>query len=463
MSPAAAAAAALRARGLDAVLDAALLAGPEWAARLLREAGSLDWEQLDRQRAALTTGAAAPEPVLSLEPPDLLPPSSREEHLAVREATARGWEKLRQGQVAVVTLAGGQASRLGCDGPKGAYPIGAVSGASLFQILAGMIARLRARSGAAVPWILMTGPENDAATRAFFERRNHFGLGAGDVHFACQGMLPALTPEGELLLAAPDRLFRNPDGHGGLFRALARDGLLKRLEQRGVRVLYTCQVDNPLVRMADPAFLGFHALRGARMSCKAVVKTDPAEKVGILALRDGSLECIEYFDLPVAMQNQRAADGGLRLRAGNLAMHALDLGFAAEMAAHALPLHRARKEVTALDADLVPQRRVAVKFETFLFDALPCAGPGKTLVQEALREEEFAPLKNRAGADSADAVRGALDARARRWLRAAGCDVAACGQVEIEPGLALDAQDLATQRGAWEIRNGRFVARAGSR
>jgi UDP-N-acetylglucosamine/UDP-N-acetylgalactosamine diphosphorylase len=463
VSPAAAAAAALRERGLDAVLDAARTAGPDCAARLLREAGSLDWEQLDRQRAALATSAATPVPVGGLEPPELLPPSSRLESLGIPEATARGWEELRQGRVAVVTLAGGQASRLGFDGPKGAYPLGTVSGASLFQILAGMIARLRARSGTVVPWILMTGLENDAATRTFFERRNHFGLGSSNVHFACQGMLPALTPEGELLLAAPDRLFRNPDGHGGLFRALARSGLLELLKRRGVRNLFTCQVDNPLVRMADPAFLGLHALRGARMSCKAVVKTDPAEKVGVLALRDGKLECIEYSDLPVELQNQRAADGGLRLRAGNLAMHALDLEFAAEMAAQALPLHRARKEVTALGADLVPQRRIAVKFETFLFDALPCAGPGKTLVQEALREEEFAPLKNRTGADSADAVRHALDARARRWLHAAGCEVAACGQVEIEPGLALDALDLAAQGGTWEIRTGRFVVRSGRR
>ncbi len=458
MSAAAATAAALRERGLEAVLEPARRAGPVWVERLLRELAALDWSQIDRQREAL----AQPPPEFSAAgwtAPELLPPSSRVDLAEVRAAAACGWEELRQGHVGVVTVAGGQASRLGFDGPKGAYPLGAISGASLFQILGGMIARLRERSGAAIPWILMTGPDNDAATREFFARRNHFGLAPGSVRFACQGMLPALTPAGELLLAAPDRLFRNPDGHGGLFRALARAGQLERLHREGVRTLFTCQVDNALVRMADPAFLGFHQLHAARMSCKAVVKSDPAEKVGVLALRDGLLACVEYSDLPRSLQEERAPDGGLRLRAGNLAMHAIDLEFAQEIAAGDLPLHRAHKEVTALGPDLALTRRAAIKFECFIFDALPRAGAGRALVQEAERAEEFAPLKNREGADSPSSARDALDARARRWMLAAGFQPAPRGHTEIEAGLALDAEDLAARRSECELLGGRFLRR----
>ena len=356
-----------------------------------------------------------------------------------------------------VVLAGGQGTRLGFDGPKGAYPLGPVSGASLFQILAGGMQRLRERAGAPVPWILMTGPENDAATRSYFAERSHFGLGARSIHFAEQGTLPALSPEGNLLLAAPDRLFRNPDGHGGLFRALARAGLLTRLEQGGIRNLFSCQVDNALVRMADPTFLGFHLLHEALMSAKAVVKTEAAEKVGLLGTRGGKLCCVEYSDLTPEVQAARAADGGLRLRAGNIAMHAMSLAFAAEMAQADLPLHLARKEVMALGPQGNLVRRSALKFETFVFDALPLAGAGRCVVQEADRAEEFAPLKNRSGGDSVATARAALDARARRWLAAAGATAAPRGAVEIAPGLALDSADLGARRAEWEVAGGRLV------
>lgn len=458
MSLSAAAAAALRERGLEAVIETAQRAGPGYAHRLARELEALDWGQLDRQRAALQD-APAPVRAADLQAPELLPSSSVCGSPRLAAAEERGWEELRAGRVAAVTVAGGQASRLGFDGPKGAFPLGAVTGASLFQILGGQVCRLRAITGAPLPWILLTGPENHLSTRDFFERRNFFGLGADTVHFACQGMLPALSPQGDLLLAAPDRLFRNPDGHGGLFRALDRAGLLGLLKEQNVSTLFTCQVDNPLVRMADPAFLGFHLLGGARMSSKAVIKTEPAEKVGVLILQDGVLGCVEYSDLPVALQEERAADGGLRFRAGNIAMHALDLGFAGSMAKTDLPLHRARKEVTALGAEGLPVRGIAVKFETFIFDALPHAGAGGALVQEADRAEEFAPVKNREGADSAASARAASDARARRWLRSAGVEATAHGFVELEPGLAYSAADLAAQSGRWKVHGGRLVAR----
>lgn len=425
-------------------------------AALAAEIAALDAAQLARQRAALRAPATAAS-VDGLQPPELLPPSSRVEDPRVREAAQRGWEELRAGRVAVVTVAGGQASRLGFEGPKGAYPLGPVSGASLFQILAGGIRRMRERAAASLPWVLMTGPENDATTRAFFAARNHFGLDARTVHFSCQGTLPALTPEGELLRAAPDRLFRNPDGHGGLYRALERSGVLARLADGGVNTLFTCQVDNALAPIADPAFLGFHLLRGARMSSKAVVKTDPAEKVGLLAESGGLMRCVEYSDLPAAAQAERAADGGLRLRAGNIAMHAIALDFARAMAAAELPLHLARKQVRALGPDGLPRNLPAVKFETFVFDALPLAGPGGCMVQEAERAEEFAPLKNRHGADSIASARAALDARARRWLAAAGWPAAPAGAIELAPGVATDPEDLGSRRAELEWSGGRLL------
>lgn len=431
-------------------------------AALAAEIAALDPGLLARLRAALAAGPPPAGATGALQPPELAPPSSRRDDPRVREAAARGWEELRAGRVAVVTVAGGQASRLGFDGPKGSYPLGPVSGASLFQILAGSVRRMRARAGAPLPWILMTGPDNDAETRRFFAEREWFGLGRRGVEFACQGTLPALAPDGGLLQASPGALLRSPDGHGGLFGALARAGVLERLAAAGTTTLFTCQVDNALAPIADPAFLGFHLQRGARMSAKAVVKTDPAEKVGLLAVDGGLTRCVEYSDLPAAAQAERAADGGLRLRAGNIAMHAIALEFAKRMAAAELPLHLARKRVRALGADGAPVLREAVKFETFVFDAMPLAGPGGCVVQESERDEEFAPLKHRAGADSVATAREAGSARARRWLRAAGLEPAPRGAVELEPGLAADPEDLRARAAEIELLHGR-LARARAR
>jgi len=449
---------ALHSRGLEGVLEPARRAGalPE----LIRDLQAVDWAMLDRQLAAL--GAATGAPVGELTPPELLPPSSERDRPETRAAAEAGWQALRARRVALATVAGGQASRLGFDGPKGAYPLGPVSGASLFQILAGMVRRLRERTGAPLPWIIQTGPGNDRETREFFARRDHFGLGHESVRFVCQGTLPAISPEGRFLLADPGHLFRNPDGHGGFYRALQGSGLLEQLQGGGVDTIFYCQVDNPLAPMGDPVFLGHHLLAGARMSVKVVEKQEPGEKVGLVVLRDGVHTCIEYSDLPEELAAERAEDGGLRFRAGNIAMHVFALDFVAEMAAADLPLHLARKKVRALpeDGGLEARPRDGVKFETFVFDALPWAG--RSVVQLAVREEEFAPVKNRSGQDSIATSRAALEARNRRWCAAAlpGLEPAAEGALEMEPGLALDPLDLAARREEVELRcGGHLLAR----
>nr|MBC8327895.1 UTP--glucose-1-phosphate uridylyltransferase [Planctomycetota bacterium] len=411
--------AALEERGLISVLEPAARAGGAATDGLCRDLAQVDWEMLDRQRRAL--GAGPPGASGQLSPPPLAPPSTLEGP-ETEAAAARGWEALRAGRVAVCTVAGGQASRLGFDGPKGAFPLAPVSGASLFQLMAGQVARLRQRSGAPVPWIIQTGPDNHDSTQRFFELRSWFGLGRASVRFVCQGTLPALAPDGGLLLASPDRLFRNPDGHGGFYRALRADGAFRQLRQAGIDLLFYCQVDNPLVRMGDPAFLGHHLLHGAEMSVKVVEKTEAKEKVGLVALVDGVASCIEYSDLPDALAGQRAEDGGLRFRAGNIAIHAFGLDFAERVAETDLPLHLARKQVLALDGGLVAVARDGVKFETFVFDALPLAA--RAVVQMCDRAEEFAPVKNRSGGDSVLSSRQALDRRNRAWLASAGAGIA---------------------------------------
>ncbi|HKJ24434.1 MAG TPA: UTP--glucose-1-phosphate uridylyltransferase [Myxococcota bacterium] len=342
-----------------------------------------------------------------------------------------GAAELAAGRVAVLTVAGGQGTRLGFDGPKGAFPIGPVSERSLFELFAQRIAGLGRRHGRPVPWIVMTSPATDAATRAFFAAHGDFGLEPGQTRFVVQGSLPALDLEGRALLAAPDRLAEAPDGHGGVFAALLASGALAELAERGLERVFYHHVDNPLVRVGDPAFLGLHAVRGAEMSCKAVEKLDALESMGFLCQRAGRTEVIEYSEIPAEIAAARAPDGGLRFRLGSVGIHVLERRFLERVAAGPpLPLHAARKPVRALGRDGAPATVEAWKLERFVFDAL--ARARVVALMETLRRDEYSPVKHAGGAASPETARRDLVASYRRWIDEAGLE-----PPEEDPGAQL--------------------------
>ncbi len=256
-----------------------------------------------------------PVPVVPVDSPD---------NAAARQ---RGEQALRAGEVAVLLVAGGQGSRLGFEHPKGMFPVGPVSGKSLFQMHAEKVLATQRRYGKPLPFLVMTSPATDAETRQFFAEHHSFGLPAEEVFFFQQGTMPALDlATGKLLLEQRGQLFLSPDGHGGTLTALADSGLLDRLKQRGVRHVFYFQVDNPLVKIADPTFLGHHLTQRAEASSKIVGKRDPLEKVGVFAQVDGRCTMIEYSDLPEDLARQTDANGKLRLWAGSPAIHIFDVG-----------------------------------------------------------------------------------------------------------------------------------------
>ena len=204
-------------------------------------------------------------------------PRTDGERVARRHSTAIGAAALAAGEVAVVVVAGGSGTRLGFDGPKGTYPIGPVSAASLFQIHAEKIVALGRRYGKPLPLYVMTSPENHEATARFFAEHGQFGL--DHVRLFVQGQMPAVDREsGKILLAEKGHLALSPDGHGGTLKALAAPGpdgapsCLDEMRERGIRTIFYFQVDNPLVKIADPAFLGLHRQADAEMSFKVVEK-----------------------------------------------------------------------------------------------------------------------------------------------------------------------------------------------
>lgn len=413
--------------------------------RFLTELEALDLTRIDR----LVDEMRRDVPIASLDL-DRLEPAEWVglENAAASGARARalGEELLRQGKVAALVVAGGQGTRLGFDGPKGCFTVGPLSRCSLFAWHAYKVRRARQRYGANIPFLVLTSEANDAETRRFFEQNDWFGLPASDVILFRQGMLPAVDLSGRLLLERKDRLALAPDGHGGTLTALESRGVLAELESRGIEEIFYFQVDNPLVRVLDAEFLGHHRLVRSQMASKACAKRDPGEKVGVFAAAEGRTGIIEYSDLPAHLMNQRDAEGRLLYRAGNIAVHVLSVPFVRELTRGGLrlPYHRAIKAVPFIDergTEVKPTDKNAVKFETFIFDALPLAE--RTVLVEASRFDEFSPIKNKSGEDSPESALRDLDAMFRRWIEAVGARAPApLGQLEIAPTFALDHHDF---------------------
>jgi UDP-N-acetylglucosamine/UDP-N-acetylgalactosamine diphosphorylase len=357
-----------------------------------------------------------------------------------------GVDAFEAGRIAYLVVAGGQGTRLGFDQPKGMFPIGPISKKTLFQLHAEKVLELHRRFGVSIPLLVMTSPATDEATRTFFKRRNYFRLPPQDVWFFCQGTMPAVDLEsGRLLVEAPGRLCLSPNGHGGTITALFEHELLARLEDRDIDTLYYFQVDNPLVNLADYLFIGQHLAKEAEVSCKVLPKANPMERVGNFALVDGRLSMIEYSDLPDEWANETDEAGQLKFWAANPAIHLFDVGFLQTIAKEAdrLPWHLARKKVPHLGANgqiVDPETENALKFERFIFDLLPQAE--RWTILPTAREEEFAPVKNKEGADTPEIAQQMMIDQAVRWLRAAEVEVPDGIHVEISPLFALDSLDV---------------------
>lgn len=424
------------------------------------------------------------------------PPAIRsgrsDNRFSATEARQAGQAALGAGHCGVVLVAGGQGTRLGFDHPKGMFPIGPVSGATLFQILLEKVLASSRRYGVAIPLYLMTSPatheetrkylapdfsvnlrlrdlldqiegkatdtaewiaekQADLVTRAMtevFEPTARFGIPERDLFIFQQGTMPAADAvSGKVLLEAPDSLALSPDGHGGMPAALRASGALADIRRRGIRHLFYMQVDNPLVVACDPDFLGYHLLSESELSTKVVAKTTPRDRMGNVVSVDGQVRIIEYSDLPDDAAEQRLPDGSLQLWAGSTAMHvfSVDLLDRASHASGVLPYHLAHKRVPYIDehGNLIdPPEPNAIKFEQFIFDLLPTAR--SPIVVEVDEASEFAPVKNAPGAerDSPEKVQAQMIALHRRWLEQAGARVAPGIAVEISPLFALGAEGV---------------------
>jgi len=368
------------------------------------------------------------------------------------KAAALGEDLIRQGKVAGFVVAGGQGTRLGFDGPKGNYPISPVKNKTLFQIFAENLLAVANKYETVIPFYIMTSPLNYAATVEIFEAADYFGLGAENVVIFQQGTLPNFDFDGRVLLAEKGKIASSPDGHGGSLKALHNSGAIADMKKRGVEYLSYWQVDNPLVHLIDPLFVGLHVTDAAEMSSKALLKTGPMEKVGNFCLVDGKVTVIEYSDLPDEAAHQQNPDGSLAFELGSIGIHMINVSFIEKLNKEGdfvLPFHRAVKKIPCIDENgnrVDPQTPNGIKLETFVFDAIPMAK--QSVILQTLRENEFAPVKNAAGVDSAEVTRQMMIDRAAVWLEAAGVKVPRKPDgspdctLEIAPSFALTAEDI---------------------
>jgi UDP-N-acetylglucosamine/UDP-N-acetylgalactosamine diphosphorylase len=371
------------------------------------------------------------------------------------EVLAFGEDALKNGHVAAFLVAGGQGSRLGFDGPKGIYPVTPVKHKSLFQNQAEKLQALAGKYGCVIPWYIMTSRTNHRQTIDYFKKENYFGYPADKIKFFMQDMLAALDYSGKLILDEKDHIFESPNGHGGSIKALWDSGAVEEMEKNGVKYIFYFQVDNVLVNICDPYYLGYHIEGQAQISNKVVRKVNAEEKMGVICRINGKTGVMEYSDLDEKDMYAIDEKGELKYWGGNTAVHIFSVDFIRmeNERGFRLPYHIAHKSISYLNENgeiIKPQDKNGLKFETFVFDAMADADNITTI--EIKREEEFSALKNKEGADSPVTVlRDQLKLFAS-WLKEAGIDVPfdnngiPAVKIEISPLFALNAQELADKK-----------------
>ena len=390
----------------------------------LARLADIDWEELKHHSSPPPSGAVGKSRVID--------PAEREARST--ELERLGEAAYHAGQVAVLMVAGGQGTRLGSTAPKGCFSVAPHSAKSIYQLQAEKVLSLSRRIRREVPFLVMTSPMTDAETRDFFAVNGNFGLTTQQVRFFSQGTVPSLDQEGRALLSGPGRLLENPDGHGGCFTALVKSGNLARLREEGITQIVFIQVDNILVPVDDALLVGVAVAEKTDVVTKVLEKAHPDEKVGHLVRVDGHDVIIEYTEVTAEQARSRDANGELIYRWGSPAMHCWSVAFLGRLAdaGYKIPLHRSSKPLKAwLDGQQQEVR--GWKNERFIFDLIPEAQVSVGLAIN--RGDEFAPVKNKEGADSAASAVEIADQQYRAWFAAAGVKLTlpATARIEVSP------------------------------
>jgi len=380
---------------------------------LLKQVERIDFEQLEElyqmAKSEIVFEEAKIEPLPYVDSSKI----SKEEK---EKYIKKGEEIIKSGKLAVVTMAGGQGTRLGHNGPKGTFDLGLSSHKSLFEILTDYLKEASNKYGIIIPWYLMTSKDNNKDTVEFFEKHDYFNYPKDGIRmFFKQGELPMLDEDGKVIINEEGLIKEAADGHGGIFEAMFREGVLEDMKKRGIEWIFVGSVDNPLVKMADPLFIGFSAINHYMASSKTLVKAYPEEKVGVFCKKNGMPYVIEYTEISNEMANQRDEKGELVYGESHVLLNLFHIQTLEKIKEVKLPYHSAHKKSNIVDEEgnvIIPNSPNAYKFETFIFDAFALI-PEVGLLR-GKREDDFAPVKNAEGNDSPETARKLYEDYERR-------------------------------------------------
>ena len=313
-----------------------------------------------------------------------------------------GEEVLRKGEYAVVTMAGGQGTRLGHSGPKGTFKLDVYGkGKYLFEILCENLKQANKKYDTIIPWYIMTSKENNQDTIDFLEKNNYFGYNKDYITIFTQGELPLLSQDGKLLVGKDMKIKEASDGNGGTYFSLRASGCLSDMKERGIKWVFIGSVDNALLKMVDTSLIGLAIKKGTQIASKSVVKANPHEKVGVFCKMNGHPKVIEYTELPEKMAEEVDENGELKYGESHIMCNLFSIEAIEKISTQSLMYHPAFKKNSYIDEEgkeVIPQEPNSYKFESFIFDAFEFFDD--IAILRGKREDDFAPVKNKEGVDS---------------------------------------------------------------
>ncbi len=319
-----------------------------------------------------------------------------------KDYKTKGEEIIKTGKYAVVTMAGGQGTRLGHDGPKGTFKIETVKGEKyLFQIIVEALSKANRKYGVTIPWFIMTSSENNAQTVDFMEQNNYFGYPKEHVTFFKQGNLPMIKDNGNLAITKNKLVRIASDGNGSIYQSLKHAGLIEKMKADGIEWIFVGGVDNILLRVVDPILVGITIEQGNLISSKSVIKKDAHEKVGVFCKLNGVPKVIEYTELPKNMCEATNEEGQLVFGEVNILSHLFNIEALEKLSGANLAYHTAHKKCDYVNENgefIKVTEPNAYKFESYIFDGFSLFDDMSIL--RVNREDEFAPIKNAEGNDS---------------------------------------------------------------
>ncbi len=305
-------------------------------------------------------------------------------------------------QYAVVTMAGGQGTRLGHTGPKGTFKLDVYGkGKYLFEILAENLKEANKKYDTTIPWYIMTSKENNDETQEFLEKHNYFGYDKNNVMLFKQGELPLIDTEGKMLIGKDLKIKEASDGNGGLFLSLRKTGMLADMKEKGIKWIFIGSVDNAILKMVDTTLLGMAIEKNVQIASKSVLKANAHERVGVFCKMNGHPKVIEYTELPEQMAEEVDNNGELKYGESHIMCNLFTIDAIEKISKEPLIYHSAFKKNSYIDEngkEIIPEEPNSYKFEAFIFDSFEIFDD--IAILRGKREDDFAPVKNKEGVDS---------------------------------------------------------------